>query len=122
VSNHDEDRLKQTAQRLDRLAPVPTDVLGEVVLRDGLCLWAFTEGDPPQLVGVDTPDRELAARLCAGCPVQDECLELELRWEGADTVGVWGALSEPDRRALYPLWRAHREETHPEDQEGGKRS
>ena len=39
------------------------------------------------------PDRELAARLCAGCPVV-ECLELELRIKGADTVGVWGALRE----------------------------
>jgi WhiB family redox-sensing transcriptional regulator len=37
--------------------------------------------------------------------VRDECLELELRTAGADTVGVWGALPEQDRRALYPHWR-----------------
>ena len=40
-----------------------------------------------------------------GCPVQRECLELELRMFGEQTVGVWGALGEDDRRALVPLWR-----------------
>ena len=50
-------------------------------------------------------DREVAARLCAGCPVQPECLELELRLFGEQTVGVWGALGEDDRRALVPYWR-----------------
>ena len=49
-------------------------------------------------------DREFARLLCGGCPVQDECLELELRTAGDQTVGVWGALFEDDRRALHPLW------------------
>ena len=40
-----------------------------------------------------------------GCPVQQECLELELRMFGDQTVGVWGALGEDDRRALVPHWR-----------------
>jgi WhiB family redox-sensing transcriptional regulator len=102
----DEDRLADIAARLDRLVNVPTDVLADIVMANGACVWCYGEGDPPPLTGQDTPDRELAARICAGCPVQDECLELELRYAGRDTVGVWGALAEDDRRALYPLWRA----------------
>lgn len=92
-------RLIRLAWRLDRLRWVPTAVLAEVVRRDGLCMWAFSDR-PPQ---ADT-DRELATRMCAGCPVQDECLELELRTAGDDTVGVWGALPADDRRALHPHW------------------
>lgn len=104
--NPDNDRLTEIVVRLDRLIHVPTNVLADIVMDNGACLWCYGEGDPPPLTGQDAPDRELAARICAGCPVQDECLELELRYAGSDTVGVWGALAEQDRRALYPLWRA----------------
>ncbi len=113
-----DDRLTEIAKRLDRLINVPTDVLADIVMQHGACVWCYGEGDPPPLTGNDTPDRELAARICAGCPVQDECLELELRWAGKDTVGVWGALSEQDRQALYPMWRTR---GHHEDHETGSR-
>lgn len=109
--NHDhneEERLRTIVEHLDWLKDVPTEVLAAIFYRDGLCLWVYPEGDPPELTGVDTPDRELAASFCAGCPVHDECLELHLRWDGPNTVGVWGALPEQDRRALYSLWRARR--------------
>jgi WhiB family redox-sensing transcriptional regulator len=102
----DHDRMAEIAARLDRLLNVPTDVLADIVMSDGACVWCYGDGDAPSLTGEDNPDRELAARICAGCPVQDECLELEFRYAGRDTVGVWGALSEQDRQALYPLWRA----------------
>ncbi|GAA4659654.1 MULTISPECIES: WhiB family transcriptional regulator [Amycolatopsis] len=92
-------RLIGLAWDLDRLRWVPTDVLDDVVRRDGLCFWAWSD-EPPEARN----DRELAARLCAGCPVLDECLELELRTAGEETVGVWGAMCEQDRRALYPHW------------------
>jgi WhiB family transcriptional regulator, redox-sensing transcriptional regulator len=100
------DRLISVAARLDRLTNVPTDVLAEIVMRDGACVSCYGESDLPRLTGNNMTDRTLAARICAGCPVQDQCLELELRWAGKNTVGVWGALSEQDRQALYPLWRA----------------
>ena len=60
---------------------------------------------PPRWLFDSETDPDLAARLCEGCPVQDQCLELELRLAGAQTVGVWGALNETDRRALFPHWR-----------------
>lgn len=118
VNHNDDERLARIAARLDRLQHVPTDVLADIVGQHGLCMWAPIDPDlAADLAGVDTPDRELAARYCAGCPVQDECLEWELRLHGPETVGIWGAMPEDDRRALYPLWRARgdRPEVNPRD-------
>lgn len=112
------DRYDELAAALDRYAEVPDAVLCEVVTRDGLCFWAFDRADMPELSGVDTADRELAAHLCAGCPVVNECLELELRAAGAETVGVWGALAETDRRAVYRVWAWRR--SNPTSIEGGE--
>jgi WhiB family redox-sensing transcriptional regulator len=106
------------AWRLDRLRWVPADVLGDLVMRDGACVWAYTDGDPPQLTGNDLADRQLARWLCRHCPVRDECLELELRTAGEQTTGVWGALNEDDRRALHVHWRQRGERA--EDLEGGQ--
>src|SRR5688500_11847593 len=99
---------EQMADELDELAMVPTDVLAAWVTDRGRCLWESTFGDPPEWTGEDEPDRELATRMCAGCPVRAECLELELRVGGAETVGVWGALNEEDRRALHAVWSRRR--------------
>jgi WhiB family redox-sensing transcriptional regulator len=122
VVNPDHDRLSEIAARLDRLAQVPSDVLAEIVLRDGMRLWAFRHGELPELSGVDTADQELAAWLCERCPVQDECLVWELRLHGPNTVGVWGALPEDDRRALYPIWQARQEQADgsASEREGGE--
>jgi WhiB family redox-sensing transcriptional regulator len=66
------------------------------------------DNQPPRWLHEQGTDRQVAARLCRGCPVQPECLELELRMFGEQTVGVWGALGEDDRRALVPYWRRAR--------------
>ncbi len=97
------DRLKKIAAQLDRLRHVPTDVLARIVDRHDSCLWIHNPGDPPETTGTGDTDRELAAQLCADCPVYEECLELELRTAGDETVGVWGGMTEQDRRDLYPL-------------------
>jgi WhiB family redox-sensing transcriptional regulator len=96
------------AERLDRLAPVPLAVLTDLVLRDGACMWPTATDDEPAWMADDMTDRELAARLCGGCPVRDECLELDLRTAGPCTLGVWGGLTDDDRRALYPHWTLRR--------------
>ncbi len=98
------DDYDEITNQLERYTAVPDDVLCEVVIRDGLCFWLFSRDDIPDLSGRDDPDRELAARTCAGCPVIDECLELELRAAGDLTQGVWGALAETDRRAVHRIW------------------
>lgn len=123
MTSNDDRRLAEIAQRLDRLRHVPRDVLGEIVMRGGACVWAYTSGDPPRLIVNDLSDRELAMWLCRHCPVRDECLEFELRTAGELTTGVWGALTEDDRRALYPHWlqRGERAESI-EDPEGGPAS
>ncbi len=95
-------RLLAIARHLDRLRWVPSHVLDSIVRHS----CAQPSGAPPAWLDPDLTDRELAARLCADCTAQDVCLELELRTTGANTVGVWGGLSEEDRRALYPLWLA----------------
>lgn len=120
VTPHDDRRLIKIGWRLDRLRWVPTDVLHDIVMRDGSCVWAYTDGGPPQMINNDLTDRQLALCLCAHCPVHDECLELELRMAGEETTGVWGALNEDDRRALYPHWRARGERA--EDPEGGQQA
>jgi WhiB family redox-sensing transcriptional regulator len=108
--------------RLDRWRPVPTEELTTVVVRRGLCLWGLWPAQEPDWDEVAPSDPELAARLCTGCPVITQCLELELRTTGASTTGVWGATCEDDRRALHHIWRQRRHPQAPRDQEGGPRS
>ena len=99
----DELRLIEIAWRLDRLRWVPTECWPSRA-RQRRVHVARPWTTAPEWLDQQQTDRELAARLCGGCPVQDECLELELRTAGDQTVGVWGALTEDDRRALYPHW------------------
>lgn len=49
--------------------------------------------------------------LCAGCPVIDQCLELDLRTAVARTTSVWAP--EDDRRALHQIWRRRRQQHWP---------
>jgi WhiB family redox-sensing transcriptional regulator len=107
------------AARLDRLQQVPTDVLTAIVVRRGLCLWGLWPMVEPDWDDCAPSDRAIAERLCAGCPVINQCLELDLRTAGASTTGVWGALPEDDRRALHQVWRRRRhQQRDTSDQEG----
>ena len=59
-----------------------------------------------------------AKAICAQCPVRQECLDYALDYEshnhpGADTRhphGIWGGLSERERRALLRERRAPEQE------------
>jgi WhiB family transcriptional regulator, redox-sensing transcriptional regulator len=97
---------ERVAADLDELAAVPDEVLADAVASRCRCLLEITDGDPSIGTESDTPDRDLAARLCEGCPGRRECLEFELRTAGDQSVGVWGGLSEDDRRAVHAVWRA----------------
>jgi WhiB family transcriptional regulator, redox-sensing transcriptional regulator len=122
VTPDDTPDYDEITARLDRWRQVPTEVLTTVVVRRGLCLWGLWPEQEPDWDEVAPSDRELATRLCAGCPVIDQCLELELRTAGMCTTGVWGATCEQDRRALYPIWRQRRPRQAPRDQDEGPRS
>ena len=39
-----------------------------------------------------------AAAICAVCPVREQCLEFALQTRQSD--GVWGGLTEPERRRV----------------------
>ncbi len=118
MNHSDMPDVDAVAGRLDRWRQVPTKVLRDVVMRRGLCLWGLWPAEEPDWDGCARSDRCLAARLCAGCPVIDQCLELDLRTAGACTTGVWGALAKDDRRALHPVWQRHRQRHEGTDQEG----
>lgn len=122
MSASDDQWLAGIARRLDRLRSVPTPVL-EAMVRKGCSCLRCGGAEPPEWLEREINDRALAARLCEGCEAQDECLELELRLAGANTVGVWGGLSEDDRRALHRHWLRRRETTGDEsDSRDGGRS
>ena len=61
--------------------------------------WAACRGTD---LGVFFPGRgepaEPARRICASCPVRQPCLEFAL--SRGITHGIWGGLTERDRRAL----------------------
>jgi WhiB family redox-sensing transcriptional regulator len=118
----DEHWLAELVQRLRRLRSVPDDMLTDLVTRDGACMDVRAEGRSPRWLHEDGTDRELAARLCQGCPVPLPCLERELRLSGEHTVGVWGALDEDTRRDLFPRWsRQHAtDQEHPTRDDGGE--
>lgn len=115
-------RYEQWATERDGLAAVPIDVLADWVTTRGRCLWETTFGESPAWTGEDEPDRELATRMCAGCPVRGECLKSELCLGDAQTLVVWGALNADDRRALHQVWSSRRREDieAPLNEEGGQ--
>jgi WhiB family redox-sensing transcriptional regulator len=106
------------AAGLDRWRLVPTDVLTTVVVRGGVCFWRLWPSEEPDWDNYAHSDQDLATRLCTGCPVIDQCRELDLRTAGADTTGVWGAMPEDNRRALHPIWQRRRQHQDTTDRKG----
>ena len=119
-NDHRSPDFERRGAELDGLAAVPTELLLDLVEQRGTCWWEVMSGDPPNIGDVAMPDRALAARMCAGCPVQRECLEVELRTAGAETTGVWGGLCEVDRRALHTALRRRRARGTHTDNNGGE--
>ena len=106
---NNEEFFQEVAARLDDVEGVPIGQLSDLVRREGACMWIGVGADEPMWMGDKITDRELAAIICAGCPVADECLELEFRTDGFISLGVWGALAEDDRQAAYLAWLQRRE-------------
>ncbi|OLB78819.1 MAG: WhiB family transcriptional regulator [Actinobacteria bacterium 13_2_20CM_2_71_6] len=69
------------------------------------CRWA----DPDELFVTGAAQHE-ATRICRHCPVRLECLAEAL--DSRTEFGVWGGLTERERRAMLrrapavPSWRA----------------
>ncbi|MBU6144686.1 MAG: WhiB family transcriptional regulator [Acidobacteria bacterium] len=62
--------------------------------RDAICSQTDPEAFFPEKGG-STRD---AKRICAGCDVQQQCLEYALKND--ERFGIWGGLSERERRKL----------------------
>jgi len=60
---------------------------------DDVPTWLFFAGRG------DTRTVEAAKAVCAGCGVQDDCLQYALR---NNAVGIWGGTSGADRRGMKP--------------------
>ncbi|CAM5366586.1 Transcriptional regulator WhiB [Streptomyces avidinii] len=69
--------------------------------------------------GEEREERDAAAkRICAGCPVREACLEHALRTR--EPFGVWGGLTEEERRALQRPSRARRSAANAPSRPGGQ--
>jgi WhiB family redox-sensing transcriptional regulator len=66
--------------------------------------------DPDELFVKGQSAQNRAKRICRGCPVRTECLADAL--DNGNNFGVWGGMTERDRRALLrrrpevTSWRA----------------
>ena len=71
---------------------------------------AACRGRDPELWFSALPaDRDLAAGICASCPVQVRCLATALTFEaatGGGSHGLWGGYSERDRRQTLDTVRS----------------
>lgn len=60
---------------------------------------ACRDADPGLFfAGTEGGDTRTAQRICAGCPVRDECLDWALA--AGMPYGVWGGTTEQERRRL----------------------
>lgn len=92
-------------------APSPSPLLSgslitpETWVDGALCAQAYPDAFFPDS---DTPERSTAdaLKLCASCPVRDECLTYALTHD--ERYGIWGGLTSRQRRRIKPLPRAER--------------
>ena len=59
---------------------------------------------PVGVTGAAVDQIAAAKGICAGCPVQSDCLEFAITTN--QEFGVWGGTSEDERRVLRRQWRA----------------
>ncbi|MEV7189097.1 WhiB family transcriptional regulator [Kitasatospora sp. NPDC093102] len=67
--------------------------------REGAC--RFTDPElffPPDAFAPTHPRVRAAKKICDGCPVARQCLELALRHK--ETHGIWGGMTSVERRHL----------------------
>jgi WhiB family redox-sensing transcriptional regulator len=68
--------------------------------------WALCSDVDPELwfPARDTPNSNDAAakRICAACPVRDECLQYALTVPLEEDFGIWGGTTEAERQAMQP--------------------
>jgi WhiB family redox-sensing transcriptional regulator len=77
-------------------------VVGAPVDDDGLLAWQdqalCAQTDPEAFFPEKGGSTREAKRICVGCEVKQECLEYALMQD--ERFGIWGGLSERERRRL----------------------
>ena len=89
----------------------PDPILGELVILDWRDLAACNSHDPNMWfpAGETGPAAEqirYAKKVCGGCDVQEDCLSYAI--ETNQIAGVWGGLTEDERRPVRRRWLAER--------------
>lgn len=77
-----------------------TSVLGHDDQEEGANDWMLEarclDADPEAFFPEKGGSTREAKRICAACPVRDECLQYAL--DNDERFGIWGGLSERERR------------------------
>jgi len=71
-------------------------IIPEPWVQKGLC----TETDPEMFFPEKGGSTRQAKSICGGCDVREQCLEYAMRTD--ERFGIWGGLSERERRQLRP--------------------
>ncbi len=61
---------------------------------------------PAGTTGVAVEEIEAAKALCQTCPVREQCLEFAM--VANQEAGIWGGMSEEERRKMRSSWLASR--------------
>ena len=74
------------------------DVLAPPILeeRPWAVFAACRDADPDVFFSTNRRDEERAVAICSTCPVSEDCLEHAL--SARERFGVWGGLTEKERR------------------------
>jgi WhiB family redox-sensing transcriptional regulator len=78
-------------------APMGAAAVGSIWVADWAAQGACRSGDPDTLL-VQGAEQNRAKAVCMGCPVRTECLADAL--DNGVEFGVWGGMTERERRAL----------------------
>lgn len=87
----------------------------DLVLLDWRDLAACADHDPDMFfpageTGPAADQIRFAKRVCAACDVQDECLTYAIETNQAS--GIWGGLTEDERRPVRRRWLSERRRRH----------
>lgn len=96
-------RRATTAERIGGRASTPADLLADLLeTQDGADDWQAqglcAQTDPDAFFPEKGGSARGAKRICSGCEVRAECLEYALARD--ERFGIWGGLSERERRRL----------------------
>jgi len=93
--------LTGSSRNSERVAPV-LPLFGDVFVDESLLSWQdralCAQTDPEAFFPEKGGSTREAKRVCGGCEVRSECLDYALAND--ERFGIWGGLSERERRRL----------------------